>query len=267
MAAVVPQSCSTCFITLFQQEGDVRTPNTTGWWRFIHGAVLMVGLSLIVVGWKSSSRAAIAGPKGKFGVNGPETLSYLRGLDFSIASTGDSIVVKQYPCTVTPTACPAAGVRLMLIPEAAAAERDWESAMQANRAGHVVAMVVNVDGMTFPDLGLAPGERAYAWVGQTGTSATDRGFAIYKLNSSGITTYTWFLTKNVSHCDNNVPRSKPAIKTAHPPGGSPCVPLNSSTASQGMLASRMTTASTISTLVGGPLWISCSGGCCEVVPQ
>ncbi len=155
----------------------------------------------------------------------------------------------------------------MLIPEGAAEQRDWESAMQANRSGHVVAMVVNVDGVTFPDLGLKSGERAYAWVGQIGPNATDRGFAIYRIDASGLVTNTWFRTTDVSHCDNNEVRSKPAIKTAHPGGGPPCVRLKSASVSQGTFASRNTSVGLTGTLLGGQLWISCSGGCCQVTAQ
>jgi hypothetical protein len=139
--------------------------------------------------------------------------------------------------------------------------------MQANRPGHVVAMVVNVDGMTFPDLGLKSGERAYAWVGQIGPNATDRGFAIYKLDANGVATNTWFLTKDVSHCDNNTLRSKPAIKTAHPAGGPPCARIGAASASLGILASHTTTPASTGALLAGQLWISCSGGCCEVKTQ
>lgn len=235
--------------------------------RLAQGGLLLVVVSLLATGWKSYSNAAVAGPKGRFGADGAETLKYLGGLDFSIASTGDSIVVKQYPCAVNPTQCPAAGVRLMIIPESSAEQRDWESAMQSNRSGHVVAMVVNVDGMTFPDLGLKSGERAYGWVGQIGPNATDRGFAIYRLDAYGVATNTWFLTKDVSHCDNPDIRSKPAVKTAHPAGGPPCVRIGVAPASLGMLASHTTTAVSTGALLAGGLWISCSGGCCEVKTQ
>ena len=155
----------------------------------------------------------------------------------------------------------------MIIPETSSHQRDWESAMRVNHAGHVVSMVVNVDGMAFPDLGLQPGERAYAWVGQIGTTATERGFAIYRLNSSGVTTNTWFKATDVKHCDNDEVRSKPSVKTAHPtpPGSAACVAIPVGTASLATLASHTTsTASMRAAFQQGQLWISCSGGCCEV---
>ena len=231
--------------------------------RLIASFTFLAIVGICASGWKSYSNAAMAGPKGQFGVNGEETLRYLRSLDFTISSTGDSNVVKQYACGVSQSTCPAAGVRLMLIPEAAAEERDWESAMQPGRPGHVVAIVMNVDGVTFPDLNLKPGERAYAWVGQIGQSAADRGFAIYKLDANGMATNTWFKTTDVSHCDNIAVRSKPAIKTAHPEGGPPCARIKTG-ASLATLASHHTSSEMTAAMIGGSLWISCSGGCCQV---
>lgn len=230
---------------------------------FLRASVLLFCVSIVAIGWKSYSTATMAGPKGQLGVDGTETLRYLRSLDFTISSTGDSNVVKQFACGVSQSTCPAAGVRLMLIPEAAAEERDWESAMQPGRSGHVVAMVMNVDGVTFPDLNLKPGERAYAWVGQIGANASDRGFAIYKLDVNGMATNTWFKTTDVSHCDNIAVRSKPAIKTAHPPGGPPCARIKTG-ASLATLASHTMSSEMTASLIGGSLWISCSGGCCQV---
>jgi hypothetical protein len=231
--------------------------------RFVYGVSVLICAVVLAGGWKNFSNAATAGPKGQFGVDGAETLKYLRGLDFTIASTGDSNVVKQYQCGVNPNSCPSEGIRLMLVPEAAAEQRDWESAMQPGRAGHVVAIVVNVDGKPFPDLNLKPGERAYAWVGQIGQNATERGFAIYKLDANGLATNTWFKTTDVSHCDNDDIRNKPAIKTAHPAGGKPCARIKVGSASIASLASH-TSRDLTGAMVGGSLWISCSGGCCQV---
>ena len=231
--------------------------------RVIASTMLLGVVAISAIGWKGFSSSMTAGPKGQFGVDSADTQKYLSGLDFEIASTGDSIVVKQYTCAVNPSQCPVAGVRLMIIPEASAEQRDWESAMQPNRAGHVVAMVINVDGMTFQDLGLKSGERAYAWVGQIGPLPTDRGFAIYKLGPKGLTTNSWFMTKDVSHCDNADLRSKPAVKTAHPMGGSPCVKIGGSAAA--MASFKSTGIATVgANMALGGLWISCSGGCCEV---
>lgn len=152
----------------------------------------------------------------------------------------------------------------MLVPEAAAQERDWESAMQPGRAGHVVAIVMNIDAAPFPDLNLKPGDRAYAWVGQIGPNAADRGFAIYKLDANGVATNTWFKTTDVSHCDNSDVRSKPAIKTAHKAGGKPCARIKSGSASVGTLTSHSMSVGLTGGMAGRSLWISCSGGCCQV---
>ncbi len=215
---------------------------------------------------KTAGGTQVTGQKGGFGIDGPETLKYLNSLDFTIASVGDSLLVKKYLCTAPGNTCPADGVRLMFIPEAGAYKRDWESAMKKNNEGYVVATVLNVDDVTFPDLGLEPGKLAYAFVGQVGTTADERGFAIYRIDPlTGLKQATWSLTTDVKHCPNGAYRDKPAVKAMHP-GPEPCTPITVAEASNGiaMAYAAVPRASTAFAAGLGQLWISCSGGCCEV---
>ena len=219
---------------------------------------------------KPAGANQVTGQKGGFGINGAETLKYLGGLDFTIASLGDSVLVKKYPCTIAGNTCPADGVRLMFIPEQGAYKRDWQKAMQKDYEGYVVAAVLNVDNVAFPDLGLEPGKLAYAWVGQVGTRGDDRGFAVYRIDpQTGLKQATWYLTHDVQWCENTAPRDKPAIKDKHP-GSDNCTPIKTvAQASFGVaVAYAAATRSSGLFLQGaGGLWISCSGGCCEVKQQ
>jgi len=52
--------------------------------RLIASFTFLAIVGICASGWKSYSNAAMAGPKGQFGVNGEETLRYLRSLDFTI---------------------------------------------------------------------------------------------------------------------------------------------------------------------------------------
>jgi hypothetical protein len=207
------------------------------------------------------------GQKGGFGVDGAATLKYLRGLDFSIASVGDSVLVAKYPCTTPGNTCPPDGVRLMFIPENGAYKRDWQKAMTKDNEGYVVATVLNVDNMTFTDLGLDPGKLAYAWVGQIGATSAERGFAVYRIDTStGLRQATWSETPDVRHCDNSNYRDKPSIKDKHP-GSETCSPI---TVAQSSFGPRVAYAATTRTaFIGGihGLWFACSGGCCEVSPN
>lgn len=206
--------------------------------------------------------AAVAGQRGAFGVDGPATLRYLNTLDFTIASLGDSVLVKNYQCTTPGNTCPPAGVRLMFIPEGGAYKRDWQKAMTRDNEGYVVATILNVDNVTFTDLGLEPGKLAYAWIGQIGATTADRGFAVYRIDpATGLKQATWNETSSVNHCDNPATRGKPAIKDKHP-GSETCTPI---TVAQSIFGPRVAYAATTSAFQGiHGLWISCSGGCCEV---
>jgi hypothetical protein len=226
------------------------------------GAVLLLGSCSRS---DSSGATKLGGQQGVFGVDGPATLKYLSGLDFTVASTGDSVLVKQYPCA-DPTKCPAGGVRLMFIPEQSAQIRDWTKAMTKKNEGYVVAAVLNVDGVTFPDLGLDPGKLAYAWVGQTGTTEGERGFAVYRIDKvTGLTQATWWKTSNVSHCDNTATRNEPSVKDKYPVGET-CTPIQVGQNSLGVSTAFAAVPRPYAALQPiGQLWISCSGGCCQVM--
>lgn len=207
-------------------------------------------------------------PKGEFG-NGQETRDYVNSLNF----TADSGLVGQYSCA-DPAQCPAGGVRLMFIPEKHAEQRNWKVDLKDGAAGDVVAQVVNVDTVPFPNLGLAPGAVAYAWVGQIGAGSTNRGFGVYRLDSAGFRAGTWNLVPkdSIEWCGNNAARSKPAIKDHHPGSGT-CGPIQVAQvtgakrlASLGISTAYAATARSASSVLAGmgQLWISCSGGCCQV---
>jgi hypothetical protein len=234
--------------------------------------MLSIAVGLLAAGCNNALKSTLANaPKGQFG-NGQETGDYVDGLNF----TADSGLVAQYPCKVA-SDCPPGGIRLMLIPEKHADQRNWQADLGDGAAGDVVAQVVNVDNVVFPDLGLPPGGVAYAWVGQIGSnSKTDRGFGIYRLDNSGKTAGTWSLAwaKDIAFCKNDAARSKPSIKSHHEGGGT-CVPIalagdapHNGLAWLGIPAAHAAMARSASTAaIGlGQLWISCSGGCCQVSP-
>jgi hypothetical protein len=201
---------------------------------------------------------------GGFGI-GEETIKYVRKLDFTIASVGESVYVKKYLCKKSGNTCPAAGVRLMFIPEARAYKQDWIKAMTKDKEGYVAAAVLNVDDKDFEDLGLKPGKLAYAWVGQIGTTTSERGFAVYTIDPAGYKLATWSFTTDVEHCDNTAARDKPAVKGEHPTDDV-CTKILVTDATRGVRAAYAAAPTTLRALVGGvgKLWISCDGGCCEV---
>lgn len=236
--------------------------------RWIAASIVVVSLLNGACSRQSTSGGAptTGGPKGQFGT-GTESLDYLKKLDFTLASLGENVLVGKYLCTTAGNTCPADGVRLMFIPEQDAEHRDWKKAMTDNGEGYVVAAIVNVDGMEFTDLALQPGDIAYAWVGQIGPAASDRGFGVYKINSqTGIADATWSLTTDVSFCEDTQ-KDKPMIKDKHP-GTSECKPIKTAQTQSSLGVARAYAAAPTASraLVGGvgKLWITCDQGCCEV---
>ena len=228
--------------------------------------MLLFGAAALIAGCSKGTNAVATGngQKGSFGVDGPATLKYLNTLDFQIASVGDSVLVKKYLCKTPGNTCPPDGVRLMFIPENNAYNRDWRKAMQKDNEGYVVATVLNVDNMTFSDLGLEPGKLAYAWVGQIGATTADRGFAVYRIDpSTGLRQATWSETDSVSHCDNAAYRDKPSVKDKHPGSGT-CTPITIAESVFGPRAAYAATSRSAFQPELSGLWISCTGGCCEV---
>jgi hypothetical protein len=227
---------------------------------------LSFAVGLAAAACTAPSKATLGhAPKGQFG-NGKETLDYVNGLNFS----ADSGLVVQYTCE----GCPA-GISLLIIPEKHAEQQNWQADLGDGHAGDVVAQVINVGSVEVPGLGLGPTDVAYAWVGQIGPNSTDRGFGIYRLDSTGTTAGTADLTAmdKIAFCKNNAPRSKPSIKRQHPGGGT-CEPIKAASIARArglawlsvpVAHAAVARSATASLNPGvGQLWISCSGGCCQV---
>ena len=211
------------------------------------------------------------GPKGTFGNgDGKETLDYVKGLRF----TDDTAYRASYACD----GCSPAGVTLMFLPREHAERIAWPAHLQSGQTGEVVAKVVNVDNATFTDgnFTLAPNDSAYFWVGEVDyNGAPTRGFGVYKLTATGTLAGEWSvrpMTGYIKHCPNPAPRSKPAVRDHHVgPGVCTQIAVAGSTGKTRLASLGISTAYAASAAVAsrmfaalGQLWISCSGGCCQV---
>lgn len=229
--------------------------------------------ALIVTLAVSCTHNMAEAPKGQFG-NGQETLDYVNGLGF----TADSSYIDDYDCTECQ---PRRLVKLMFLPLDRAENVQWQKHLRRDEKGQVVAQIKNIDKVKFADLDLDTGEVAYAWVGEIKyNNAPTRGFAIYKLNKQGFVDRQWYTTTldRIEFCKNSAKRTKPAIKDKHDAmaaTSSPCGPISVASrtgdirlASFGASVAYAAAArSTSMTLAIGKLWISCSGGCCQVSPN
>jgi hypothetical protein len=233
------------------------------------GAALLLGTLMIASGCRKPNAAAGPGirpPLNEFGKDSANTADYLYTLTFVITSDGDSVFYGNVLCG-DPTKCPAGGLRMMFIPEQDAQNVDWKLKTQPHHSGDVVAIMLNVDSVEFPDLELKPGHFAYAWVGQSGPANTDRGFAIYTLNrKTGLKARTWWLTSasDIRYCDYQQTRGKPAIKGENPHGNCPTPATSQSNGGSSHLASTDGSLHLVAANPARGLWVSCSSGCCEV---
>jgi hypothetical protein len=236
--------------------------------RYVRAALLL-GIALMIAAGCRKSKSP-AGPEirpqlNEFGKDSANTADYLDRLNFVVASTGDSVFYGTVLCG-DPTKCPAGGLRMLFIPEQDAQKVDWKlNTQQPHHGGDVVAIMLNVDSVEFPDLALKPGHFAYAWVGQTGPADTVRGFAIYTLNrTTGLKARTWWLTKDISYCDYVQARDKPAIKGQNPHPNCPTPTTSQSNGGSSHLASRDGSFHLVAANPASRLWVSCSSGCCDV---
>lgn len=205
----------------------------------------------------------------KFG-NGSSTTNYVSHLDYSGTS-----YYASYPCTGCTDP-----VILEFQPVEDTYKFQWEPAVHAVNKGSVVARVINRSDVTFRDdkFTLEPYETsqqsAYAWVGYAIQSNGNdwRGFGVYTLDGSGKVNGEWSLVEpsKINVCTTATPPSKSAIHKM-PPASTGCHYLSQKGASMvTRLASRAipsdypaASRSTAALGIGG-LWISCSGGCCQV---
>ncbi len=177
------------------------------------------------------------------------------------------------------TGCPASGVMLKFTPNPGSHPERWQTWMSTATypLGKTIAIVTNVDKVRFPPLDLGVGDSAAVWVGQIGPNAADRGFGIYKLDKYNHRVGSPWWKKaaaEITYCESpeHTPapgrRSNAAIHirdTAHEMQwscGSMAGAANAQTSSNyhsAMLVSALRRSQGIS-----HLWISCSGGCCDV---
>ena len=217
----------------------------------------------LVAGCTHGGRGMLAsGPKGAFG-NGDETRDYIDGLGF----TADTGYVASY-----------SGATLLFLPRNRAQNVNWQADLQSQSPGDVVAQVMNISATTFTEgnFSLAQNEVAYAWVGEVKVNgATTRGFGIYKIDSRGFATGEWSVvaTDKIKFCRNERSRSKPAIKNQHDGPPTDCsrivgLDVSRRTRLASLVVSDAYAASTPSATAAflglGGLWISCSGGCCQI---
>ena len=174
--------------------------------------------------------------------------------------------------------CPSSGlVKLKLTPKAGAYTIRWQTILASSTPGATrIGTLTNVDVVRFPSLDLPVGGTAGLFIGQIGPDpVNDRGFGIYKLDSQGrrVGQPWWKKTAaEITYCEPPTPvanpggRSQAAIHakdTSHEMGWN-CGPIMPMAQSSSMNHNTTLVSGLRKAQVGGRLWISCSGGCCDV---
>jgi hypothetical protein len=258
-------------------KGVIVSRTRNGRYNAQLGQTLFAVLSAVTMactpsGTHNGGVGVLASPQ-EFG-NGAPTSNYVRQLNFS----PDTSYFAPYACT----GC-SGEVTLEFQPLADTYNVDWVPAVNAPNRGSVVARVRNVSNETFNDgnFKLEPynvtHQYAYAWVGHAKRNdGTDwLGFGVYTLNeSTGVVTGEWSLVApaKIQVCTTANPHTKPAIHKMPPPSVACHYLAQNNPSIITRLASlaipkayAASTRSATAALGGlGGLWISCSGGCCQV---
>jgi hypothetical protein len=145
-------------------------------------------------------------------------------------------------------------IHLMVWTVVETGQADWVTTLTRKKpSGYVLAKIKNVDGKRFDDLGLAPGESAYEWIGQLKTGDSRRAIAFYKEGSAPAASN---IISQFTYCsDATASRFRSARLNVH------------HAASDCWLISGGQDVPASTEMRPFPLngiWTSCSGGCCQV---
>lgn len=190
------------------------------------------------------------------------TMAYVtRGVHFDDAKNGH-VDVKSI----------ATGKVVRFEPEETSDTVNWHDALtdDLTEGGKIVARVSKVRNQLAPELGLNDThEFAYMWVGPLNVAGTERAVAFYTFKKNGEKDggpYSKFYV--ITRCADFSSSRKPYVMLNRNHGSAKCsesrglgAPRGASTA---LLRLASSAAKPTAAFAAGGLWISCSGGCCDV---
>ena len=193
------------------------------------------------------------GMHGKPEDNATATRNYLLALGW-----GDNLPDSQIVDTATFKWGASNSALIRIVPNDTANTVPFDDAATKPGNGYFVAKIYNLEDKAIPALGIGRLGVGYLWVGQVGATDNDRGVAIYSIKNNGTVESNPKLLTYLGRCDGQ--HNYAGVKLTD---GNKCGfggTRSSSTKPRFMFAS-MTNAPPP---IGGGLWITCSGGCCEV---
>jgi hypothetical protein len=150
---------------------------------------------------------------------------------------------------------------IRVVPNDTANTVPFDDAAKNPGNGYFVAKIYNLDDKPIPPLGIGKLGIAYLWVGQVGPTDADRGVSIYSIKNNGAVESK---SKNLTYLGRcNGQHDYAGVKMTD---GNLCGFGGTRTSS---VKPRYILASMTNAVqkVGGGLWITCAGGCCEVSTQ
>lgn len=192
------------------------------------------------------------GMHGKPETNATTTRNYLLALGWG-DNLPDSQIVNNVPFVWGTNS-----VMIRIVPNDTANTVPFDDAATKAGNGYFVAKIYNLEDKAIPPLGLGKLGVGYLWVGQVGATDNDRGVAIYSIKNNGTVETNPKILKYLGRCDGQ--HNYAGVKLTD---GNKCgfgTAQTSSNQPRFILASMKSAPQG----VGGGLWITCSGGCCEV---
>ncbi len=193
---------------------------------------------------------------------------YVQKLGFGSAP-GSVSIEQPFECGLAANCGGKTSVVLRVTPSDYSSDVDWKDAT-GNGKGHVVAKIVVVDPAPYDRMGLQADDVAYLWVG---TIQGGKGAALYRVRGGKVTMAYKFT--DVRYCKSSAyqPPTVHLYMTPKCTNPDPSPPTSSSAAAA---TASISTNDNMIMLVSSPvfrssnafalsgLWVSCSGGCCEV---
>lgn len=160
-------------------------------------------------------------------------------------------------------------VRIRIVPAVTSPQVTWSKALSGDPsvyAGHIVMKIIVLEDRAVPELGLKGLDIGYLWIGQRGRGNSDGlGAAIYTIKPNGKA----HKEKNMEitgFCKEDHGGRAMAYVRADDKCRDPLPPPTAASSSAFRPVPFKTRAGPIALPLGQGLWVTCTGGCCEVKP-
>jgi hypothetical protein len=158
-------------------------------------------------------------------------------------------------------------VRIRLVPATTSPLVTWSKGLSSNPAeysGHLVLKIIVLEDRSVKELGLKGLETGYLWIGERGKKNNDgRGAAIYTLKPNGKVQRAAKMEITGYCAENHGGRAMAKVR-ADTDCTQPLPPPGSAASSSASVAHPFHTRAGPAPAFGQGLWVTCTGGCCEV---